>query len=320
MSDLNRLSVIIPTYGRERVLIDTVEALVPLARPDDEIVLIDQTAKHTTETEADLHRLSSSRQVRWLRRSEPGICRAMNCGAVLAHNELLLFLDDDIIPCARLLEAHREMLSRPDAPPATGGQVLQPWDTGPVDHVRDFAAGFHFAYSRECDVLGLMGGNFGIRRQTFLDVGGLDENFFGSAYRWEAELSFRLHRKTGRLVRYLPEASIRHLQAPAGGTRSYGTKDTWRHISGSVGDYYFAMKCLPAAKALRYGLRRLFRSPVNRATVRWPWMIPSLFAREIVAWCWALRLLPHREDNYIKPAECYTVLEPTMADLHEARI
>src|SRR5262249_41815511 len=154
--------------------------------------------EHAPATRSCLELLSSSGQVRWYQRPDPGICPAMNCGACLARSELLLFLDDDIIPSPHLLEGHRQALSLPAAPPATCGQVLQPWDEGPVDHVPDFAEGFHFAYSRECDVLGLMGGNFGIRRQTFLDVGGLDENFFGAAYRWEAELTYRLFRKTGR--------------------------------------------------------------------------------------------------------------------------
>jgi GT2 family glycosyltransferase len=313
------LSVVIPTYQRERVLVNTLEALLLLVRPGDEVLLIDQTPTHQPDVGADLERLSSSGRVRWCRRPEPGICRAMNSGACLARNDLLLFLDDDIVPSSRLLEVHRDVLARPDAPPATCGQVLQPWDEGRVDHVRDFAEGFHFAYSRECDVLGLMGGNFGIRRQTFLDLGGLDENFFGVAYRWEAELSYRIFHKMGRLVRFLPEASIRHLQAPAGGTRSYGTTHTWRHISGSVGDYYFAMKCLPTARALRHTFRRILREPVNRSTIRRPWVIPSLMLREVVAWCWALRLLPCREHNYIKSASTYAVCEPVPVALGEAR-
>jgi GT2 family glycosyltransferase len=304
------LSVVVPTYQREQVLVDTLVHVQPLLRPGDEIVVIDQSPRHEFATEAELARLSASDPIRWIRRDEPGICKAMNLGALLASGDVLLFLDDDVIPSPRLLEAHREAHTGTDAPPVTCGQVLQPWNENPIDQVRDFAEGFCFAYSRPCDVLGLMGGNFGIRRQTFLDLGGLDENFFGVAYRWEAEFSYRLFRQTRRRVRFLPEASIRHLQIPAGGTRSHGTKDTWRHISGSVGDYYFAMKCLPFFRALPYSLRRLLRAPVNRATVRRPWLIPSLFAREIAAWGWALSLLPRRESRYIRPLSAYSAHEP----------
>jgi GT2 family glycosyltransferase len=323
VSEAVPLSVVIPTYRRERVLIDTLAAVHALLRAGDEIVVVDQTAEHEPATEAALLDLAGTGRVHWFRRTEPGICRAMNCGAWLARSELLLFLDDDIVPSPGLLEVHREALCRSDAPPATCGQVLQPWDAGPVDTVRDLAEGFHAAYSRECDILGLMGGNFGIRRQTFLDVGGLDENFFGVAYRWEAELSYRIMHRTGRKVRFLPQASLRHLHASAGGTRSHGTKDTWRHLSGSVGDYYFAMKSLPLASALRHSLTRLVRAPLNRATVRRPWIIPSLFVREVVACSWALGILPRREHNYLKPASSYELVhvqvESATAALSEAR-
>src|SRR5205809_7288178 len=100
-----------------------------------------------------------------------------------------------------------------------------------------------------------MGGNFGIRRQAFRDLGGIDENFFGACYRWEAELADRLFRRTARKVRFLPRASIRHLQAGAGGTRAFGTKDTWRHISGSVGYYYYTLKCVPWPAKVGHCLR-----------------------------------------------------------------
>src|SRR5437879_5123343 len=126
------LSVVIPTYRRERLLLDTLHAVVPLLQTGDEIVVIDQTERHERQTEDGLRDLVATGKVRWYRRHKPHICAAMNAGGLLSRNEMLLFLDDDVVPAPDLLEAHRRALNRPDAPPAVCGQVIQPWHDGPV--------------------------------------------------------------------------------------------------------------------------------------------------------------------------------------------
>src|SRR6266404_3485400 len=169
----------------------------------------------------------------------------MNIAGLLAQGEILLFLDDDIIPFESLLEGHRQAHLQSDPPPATCGQVLQPWNPVPVDKVRNFDLAFDAAYSQNCEVRALMAGNFAMRRETYLAVGGMDENFFGANYRNDSEIAYRTCAATGRLIRFVPEAGLRHLLS-GGGNRAFGLKDTWGHIGGSIGDYYFAVKSLPS--------------------------------------------------------------------------
>jgi GT2 family glycosyltransferase len=303
------ISVIIPTYQREQVLLDTLHRVLPLLQAGDELLVVDQTPRHEPGVEQRLHELAASGAIRWFRRDKPHICAAMNAGAGLARGDILLFLDDDVIPAACLLEVHRRTLTAAAAPPAVCGQVLQPWNDKPVEQVSDFGIEFDAAYNQACDILSLMAGNCAIRRDTYLHVGGMDERFFGPCYRLETELSHRLFRRTGRKVRFVPEASIRHLQAGGGGSRAFGTKDTWKHIGGSVGDYYFALRSLPAWAALKHCGRRLLRAPINRATVKRPWLIPSLFLRELVAWCWAIGQALGTPKYAAEPAT-YVVMEP----------
>ncbi len=302
------ISVIIPTYRREQVLLDTLESVARLLLPGDEILVVDQTPLHEPATEEALRRLAALGTIRWYRRSRPSQCEAMNAAACLATGEILLFLDDDIIPSRELLEAHRAALSGPDAPPATCGQVLQPWDAGPVETVRDFDLGFSLAYDKPCEILSLIACNFAMRRETYFQVGGMDENFIGSNYRNDAELGHRIFLRTGRKVAFIPGAMLRHLFA-GGGNRAFGAKDTWGHIGGVIGDYYFALRCLPLYRSLPYSLHRLFRAPLNRNTVRHPWLIPSLFVREIVAWFRAVGRIVSRPNNYIKQETYYDLRE-----------
>lgn len=305
------ISVVIPTYRREQVLCQTVEHICQLLSPGDEVVIIDQTPHHEPATDQALRRLTAEGKVRWYRRHKPNISEAMNAGALLARGELLVFLDDDVVPCVSLLEVYRNALSGPESYPAVCGQVLQPWNNGPVHKVKDFGENFNAAYSRPCEILSLMAGNFAIQREIFFAIGGFDENFFGACYRFESEFSHRIHRRTSRKVRFIPEARIHHLHT-SGGTRSFGHKDTWAGIGGVAGDYYFAMRCLTAARAFWYCVRRVFRAPVNRNTLRRPWLIPSLFVRELVAWALVMPLLIAKRPNYIKELSAYNLREAVL--------
>ena len=301
------ISVVLPTYRREKIVIDTIEALVPQLRASDEIVIVDQTPEHERETAAALQRLASDPRIRLFRKTTPNQAEAMNVAAWLARGDVLLFLDDDIIPSATLLDAHRAAFAGADPPPATCGQVLQPWNERPLDFVRDFDLGFNAAYSRRCEIVALMAGNFAMRRETFIAVGGMDENYRGSNYRNDSEMAFRIVQRTGRRILFLPDASIRHLLA-GGGNRAFGAKDTWGHIGGSIGDYYFALRRL-GRRAPLHIVKRMAKEPVNRYTVRRPWLIPSLYLREAVAFVRAAARIRRAPDNYIKPLDAYRDLQ-----------
>jgi glycosyltransferase involved in cell wall biosynthesis len=303
---LPTVSVIIPTYKREQVLVETLNLLAPLLQVGDEILVIDQSPRHEPATEEGLRALASAGTIRWYRRARPSQNEAMNAAACLARGDVLLFLDDDVVPFAELIEAHRTALNADPTLSATCGQVLQPWDKGPVDEVVDFALGFNAAYSKPCDILSLMAGNFAMRRETYFEVGGMDENYCGSNYRNDAEMSYRIFRRTGVKVRFVPEAGMRHLYA-GGGNRAFGAKDTWGHIGGSIGDYYFALRCLPFLSCLQHTVTRFVRAPLNRNTVRHPWLIASLFVREAVAWFRAFGRVWTKPNNYIKDAAYYGV-------------
>jgi GT2 family glycosyltransferase len=306
------ISVILPTFRREKLLLDTVRALLRLVEPGDEVLVIDQTPEHEVETDRGLRELARSGAIRWFRKQRPSQCEAMNAGSLLARGAFLLFLDDDIIPSSSLLSAHRRALIEDPALPATTGQVLQPWNREPVASVANFDLRFDSAYDKPCDVLTLMAGNFAVRRDAFLSLGGMDENFRGNNYRNDAELAHRIHAKTGRLLRFVPEASVRHLLA-GGGNRAFGSKDSWGAIGGSVGDYYFAMKWYSGFRAVVHVLRRLIRAPLSRYTVARPWLIPMLVVREWLALAMAVRRLWSRTGDGVKTLDGYDDLRPAEA-------
>jgi glycosyltransferase involved in cell wall biosynthesis len=298
------ISVVLPTFERERLLVDTIGAVLPLLKEGDEILVIDQTPEHNAETEAALINWATRNEIRWFRKTRPSQGEAMNAAAWLASGEILLFLDDDILPSSTLLDAHRAAHAKDPAVPAVCGQVLQPWNEYPVPKARNFELGFDTAYAKSAEIISLIGANFSMRRSRFIELGGMDENYRGSNYRNDAELAYRIVNQSKRRIAFVPEAGVRHLLAP-GGNRAFGAKDTWGNIGGSIGDYYFALRRLTLAAACWHCLRRLLKEPVNRYTVRRPWLIPWLYIREVVAFGRAAGRIAANPHNYIKPLENY---------------
>lgn len=287
-----RVTAAIPTYGREQVLLDTVNGLLALLAPPDEILIIDQTQRHEPQVEETLRTLDARGAIRWLRLPEPSIPVAMNQALHQATGELVLFLDDDIIPGANLIEGHRRAYVAEEIWAVTG-QVLQPGQSeieAPAERPRSRWGDLAFPYNqnRVAWVDNVMAGNLSVRREAALGIGGFDENFTGVAYRFETDFARRLIAAGGK-IRFEPSASIRHLQAPSGGTRMHGHHLTSASPAHSAGDYYFALMTLDRAR-WRYILARLVRSVRTRFHLTHPWWIPVKLTGELRGLMLALAL------------------------------
>ena len=282
----SRISVVFPTYGRESVMVESVRAVLALAEPPFELLLIDQTPEHEPETDATLSALVEGGLVRWIRLATPSITRAMNVGLIESRGEVVLFLDDDIIPQNGLIAAHRaahDDVTRPERDRMLiAGRVLQPWhldSSRPVDRMASSLPGF---------VEEFMGGNFSVQREAALALGGFDERFIRVAYRFEAEFAHRAH-KAGWRFPFAPDATIHHLRAERGGTRSYGDHLRTASPGHAVGMYYFLLRTRPKGWWIQLGVAP-FRSVMTRFHVRHPWWIAPALLAQFGGLAWAVWL------------------------------
>lgn len=281
VNDVAAVTVAIPTYRREQVLIDTLAYLLNLPVCPAEILVLDQTEHHEPATTTRLQALSDAGRIRWIRLAEPSIPKAMNQGLLLATREIVLFLDDDIRPEPELLQAHVAAHFR-HADVLVAGRVIQPWQEG-IDFSGDTSV--HFAGVRAGWIKEFMGGNFSVKREAALALGGFDENFVRVAYRFEAEFA---HRFVGssRRIWFEPTACLHHLKDGGGGTRTYGDHlRTWRP-DHAVGAYYFSLR----TRAWGDFLRRPLRAVSTRHHLRHPWQIPRTLLAELRGAAWAWRL------------------------------
>lgn len=136
--------------------------------------------------------------VHYARGPQKGPAANRNNGAALAKYDWLVFLDDDCLPDAHLLEAYSMAIgTHPDAQVLEG--VILP--EGPKPNARAFApikevAGF------------LWSCNFCISREAFQAVGGFDEKF-RYAHMEDKDLQVRLENK-GFTLQFVPFARVIH--------------------------------------------------------------------------------------------------------------
>ncbi len=293
------ISVVIPTYGRERVLVETVESLLAIAEPTPgfrELILVDQTGCHESETERRLSDWRDTGRIRWLRGDEPHLTRAMNRGLVAADSDVVLFTDDDIVPGQDLLGRHLQAYRLQPRAWAVVGQVLQPGEE-PADLPYSPRGGtlrryldFPFRRTGGAFVENAMAGNLSVIRGRALGLGGFDENFTPPvASRFETEFAKRLV-AAGGTVWFEPSASIRHLRAQTGGTRSRGSHLTSIEPCHGVGDYYYALRRGSGWELWWYVVRRPFREVRTRFHLAHPWWIPVKLIGEMRALAMAFAL------------------------------
>lgn len=276
-----RLSVVIPTYGRDLVLAETIDRVLSLRPAPEEVLIVDQTPRHDAATEAALASWAKQGAIRWIRLPRPSIPAAMNQGLREATQDLILFLDDDIEPDQALAGAHLAAHSRGNDV-VIAGRVIQPWQADGSTAMTGFAS------EDAGEVEGFMGGNFSIRRGPARRIGGFDERFVRVAYRFEAEFAARF-RRAGGGIHFEPTAVVKHLRVSHGGTRAFGDHLRTMSPSHAVGEYYYLLRARPPGwrAALR---RRPWLSVATRHHLRRPWWIGPTLIAEALGLCWGLWL------------------------------
>ena len=271
------LTVVIPTFNRPAIVVDTVRRLQALDPPPDAIIVIDQTPAKNEGLAA--------MEISVLRLDAPSIPHAMNEGLLAATTPLVLFLDDDVEPAPNLIAAHRDAHAD-ETIWAVVGQILQPGETpAHVDQSSD-DLDFRFFAADGRFVTNVMAGNLSVKRHQAIDAGGFDENYVYAAYRFETDFALRLA-AAGGTIWFEPRASLRHLKLATGGLRSFGDHRTTSSPAHAAGDYYFALHHRPFWP---YAARRLWKNVATRYLLAHPWHIPSKVIGEMRGMLLARRL------------------------------
>ena len=293
------ISIVIPTYKREQILLDTIAHHLQQAaalQGFDELIVIDQTPAHEPEVAKQLKQWHKDGAIRWVRCEQPHLTRSMNRGLLEAGSDIVLYTDDDVIPGEGWLAGHvASHRAHPDAW-AIVGQILQPGEQaedvpyqprgGALIRYMDFP----FRCKTGQYIENAMAGNLSVKRDKAMEIGGFDENFPPPvASRFESEFAKRLVRNGGKLW-FEPKASLRHLAASTGGTRSKGSHLTSISPHHGVGDCYFAYRAGVGWEKWWYLIRKPFREIRTKFHLKHPWWIPVKLLGELSAQYQAFQL------------------------------
>ena len=212
------LSVIVPTYLRDAVLWQSVERLLPQLADEDELLVVDQNPAPLAPPPGP-----ADPRLRLIRLPSPSLTRARNAGIAASGNPLIVFLDDDILPDARLLAAFREAAAAHPGCIVTGvgDQEDKPGDVptpGIVD-LRDGRIATNFSRPFSGETPFFPGGLALIPRSALPPQPCFDPDFRGAAQGEEIDFSLRARARGARIVAD-PAVRILHLKATEGGCRA----------------------------------------------------------------------------------------------------
>jgi glycosyltransferase involved in cell wall biosynthesis len=285
-----KLTVALPTYGRDEVLIDTIKDVLKQDFDDFELVVVDQTKAHDEATEKYFKTQTDTR-LRYFRTTPPSLTAARNFAIAEARSDLILFLDDDIeLHDPHFLRYHYEAFQKDKAIVAVAGRVVNKDNRLFIQHETEHPL-YHDRYGLGHDSFNcpnsqygtdFPGGNVALRVDAIKAIGGFDPSYKGSAIREESDAAHRLV-KAGGKVYFEAQAAILHLAAPTGGTRIYTHQ--FDNQMFYTNDILFALKTVKL-RYLPIGLAKRYRTVMRGANVGQVLRRSWLF---LVGFCKALR-------------------------------
>jgi glycosyltransferase involved in cell wall biosynthesis len=231
------ISVIIPTYGREEPLQDTIADVLKQDYANFEIIVVDQTPTHTPAVQTYLDEVTNAGKIQLFRVNWASLPGARNYAVKRAKGDILLFIDDDVQLEPTYLAAHAKNYDRPEVG-AVAGRVfdrmkLSDHQAGleiqdlPPEAMDPGIAWYHINLVHTVNpqrVLSARGCNMSFRREIFTQHGiWFDERFQGSAVREESDFCLRV-RTTDLIIWYDPDAHLIHLGEETGGCHDISTR------------------------------------------------------------------------------------------------
>ena len=220
----NQVSLIIPTYNRQEIVSQTLKYLKKQSITGFEVILVDQTVSN----DSNLKNFKNDGFIyKYIKITETGLPNARNVGAENAKGDILVFIDDDSIPDPDLIQSYINLFNDYEKDKwCIGGRVIEK-NTNMFKENDSIVGGwitwygktlknFDTVTSGECEWA--TGGNFGLTKDLFIEAGGFDPNFIGTAVMEDGDFGYAV-RKNGGRVYYYPEPVIEHLRIPTGGVR-----------------------------------------------------------------------------------------------------
>jgi len=242
------ISVIVPTVGRKREVIWSLESLYTfgfIEGPEEfEVIVVEQPQEDSNYffSEVEILNLKSKyHHLRWLRCTAANLPIARMVGLENSKGQFVLYLDDDILAGPGLVANHLKALESNGAN-AVVGRVIElnsQRNRKRKPKVNTLTGQLSGSWDLPEEARGrantLIGCNMSFDSRVLREIGGFDPQFKYIALREEADVAERIKKQGGKIF-YEPSAFLIHLKAPYGGCR-HRTKEElayWAKRSESI--------------------------------------------------------------------------------------
>lgn len=222
---MSKVSVIIPTYNRAELIIETIQSVLDQTFDDFEIIVVDDGSTDNTKQVVDGFKDS---RIKYIYQENRGVANARNNGIKASSGEYIAFLDSDDMWLPENLELKVKMLdSHPDVALVssdcylidddTGATVHRFWDKRPYDHLLEQVGGPRqpLALATLLTPTAAL-----IRRRVFVEEVGV----FDESLRYSSDWDIWL--------RILPRLPIKMIDTPLAKYRKHKDRLTYGHSTG----------------------------------------------------------------------------------------
>lgn len=270
------VSVLVPTYNRHQLLVETLKGLLIQQYAGLEIVVYDQSTDHPAPVKEFLAKHSPA--IRVERGKAQGLVNAYRACLALSSGAICVFVDDDVlITDEHFISRHAAHYQTPEIG-AVMGQVrhenqpaLRAID--PRMNRRDGWRYVRFDIAEDVlDLPTLSGQNMSFRREAYEKAGGFDNRYRAHGFWFETDFSFAL-KKAGYRIRFDPKISLIHRYGSPGGAengllRSLSPAAHGWYLDFFSNTWYFLLKWHSFSRAALL-LYQIWREHVfNRAIIR----------------------------------------------------
>ena len=243
---MKKISVIIPTYGREDILCETIKSVYARIQAVAfqacyEIIVVDQTKHHSTNVNDFITKCQKEGVIKYIIEDVANLPNARNVGVKTSSGDIVVFLDDDVILhegfFEKILDRYSDesimsVVGLPLLKNENGDNILLESQSKMKSFVRKilkclFCRKKSWVISKcglqicsdENSKAGLVDAGRGccmsFRREVFDVIGLFDSNYVGNALREESDFFCRM-KKCQLNVFFDPNVCLDHIMANVG--------------------------------------------------------------------------------------------------------
>lgn len=189
-----KVSIVIPTYNRERCVLDLINCLLRQDYDNFEILVIDQSDVLSDEKRKVIKEYPDLIRYYWI--EDRGRSLAKNYGILEASGEIILFCDDDIIVPENFISTHASAYGDTSIGAISCRLVEEGQPALPIRkplRTTFYGRLINKPYSTFSGfVTSLNGGNMSFRKEVLDKVGFFEENFIGTSMVEEPDIAYRI--------------------------------------------------------------------------------------------------------------------------------